>query len=159
MPFIELQPKPKGLPPTGVRLSAGPRGLTVTLAGSALEALGDLGEEARVRVLFDTDPALPRLRIQRDDTALFPLAPQTGRGAGSTSRLLRLPWPPSVAVQELSKLDCTWDPLGHNGGLDVDLPREFRRVVTTERLAGTPSTSGNARRTPVSLAKTGASAR
>lgn len=130
MPFVELQPPlgGKGIA-TGVRLSLGGRaGLRISLAGEALVALGiEIGKEqgVRLRVLHDADPALPGLRLVRDDTEgrfTFVRPPR-----GDTWRWVRLGRPSFVPKEEFKAFACTWERAADRARtIDIDLPREFR---------------------------------
>lgn len=154
MGFVEIKPpdKPaKGIG-TGVRVSVTDRhGLRVSIAGDALGLLTKAKGDPRFRVLHDADPALPRLRIIRDDA--------DGRFAllkpplGDTWRFItvgRRPWLPPDA---LKGLDCTWEIVeGMAAAIDIDLPREFRRTQSVDAARTAPSTSySNARTSSVTL--------
>lgn len=153
MPFVEILPPEKGALATGVRVSVGAHGMSVTVAGRALFHLGVPDVGAKCKVFHDADPALPRLRILVDKGGKFILA-RPGR-MGPEYWLIRLGRSVDWGRTEIKKADCTWEP-AEGRAIDIDLPRELRAVATEMRNAAAPSTSGGVRQTAVSLPAVGA---
>jgi hypothetical protein len=141
MSFAEIEPlKTKG---TGVRCSRGRYGLTFSLSGPALEALGDPGSGAKVRVYIDRDAAAPRAKISLDPDGRFCLftAPRGGTGtkaargceakAPASTMILRIGQRAEFKGDDFRGLDCAWERCNDDGdrkAIIIDLPREMRQT-------------------------------
>jgi len=148
MPFVDLHPV-RAKSGTGISISRSDRnGVIVAISGTAREALR-LTAGDRVRIQHDADPALPRLRIMRDDGGQFVANLSPGgkkRGDSPDATLIvRVGRIPALAGEAVKGLDCTWETAASPAAIEIDLPREMR--CTTSVQVG----AGNGRSTTVTL--------
>lgn len=133
MPFVEIVPVRKTAG-TGVRMSNTERGgLTISLSGEALAALGMPQAGVAARVLFDADPVAPRVRILMAPDGAAVLRGSPGRGKVRNTLMCRLGRQTHVAPQLSEPLACTWEPVSGDGSapaIDIDVPREMRPIAT-----------------------------
>lgn len=128
MPFVELQPPVKAKSTTGVRVSMTERwGLVVSLSGEPRERF-ELDDP--LRVLLDSDKVAPRLRIERQPDARFRFIRAPGPQKDKGVLILRVGQLPQFAGITFRGYDCTWEWAGEESApsIDIDLPRELRRV-------------------------------
>lgn len=127
MPFVELTPLKSSDLGTGVKISNGAHGLSVSLIGKALV---HLGEASTLRVLLDVDRAYPRLRIVRDPKGPFKMKRSALSKTGH--HFLRFGQRPGIKG-EIKGAMCTWETIDiqYGVGIDIDLPRELFPTATT----------------------------
>jgi hypothetical protein len=144
MGFVEVQPikKAPNKSTTGVRLSCGPFGISLTFTGAALAALGNPKVETCCKIFHDADPALPRIRVEPHKDGRFVFRKQGKFGVDY--RMVRVGAAVAVGDIELKRLDCVWEFSGKdNRSIDIDLPREFQKTQTaTVRPASSTSMRG-----------------
>jgi len=158
MPFVDLHPA-RGKCGTGITISRSDRnGVIVSISGAAREALR-LTAGDHVRIQHDADPALPRLRIMRDDGGQFvanlsPGGKKRGDSADATL-LVRVGRTPALAGDPASGLDCTWEAASIPAAIEIDLPREMRSTTSVQVSAGNGRTASVTLpgRTPVDRVK------
>ncbi len=156
MPFVALDPPAKSIAGTGVKLTVSPaRGMTVTLNGAALAAVGGMGDDdQRWDILVNLEIGVRQLRLVPRPEGKFAWYP-TKKGEARTITVGRQPF---LADACFAGLTCTWETIdAETPGLDIDLPREI--AIPTDSVTvvrGQPSTSHSTPRTAsVTLPATG----
>lgn len=159
MPFVEIIPTKGAVTTgTGVRMTHSLRnGLSITIAGKALAALGVDGQDAKFRILLDASIGVRQIRIVHAADGRYTWR-QT-RVADNPFRTIRVGRDDRFGVSEFQRLDCMWEACDDLPGIDIDLPREMfdaRAVEQVTKAATVPSSSnGSGRLTTVSLPKVG----
>lgn len=137
---------------TGVRVGIAIRtGIRVWVADDALAWLAPDRPAPRFSVYVDRDPAMPRLRVVRDDAGRYGLAraPRGDRWRG-----LYVGRPAWLTVRTMTNVDCAWQPSADHLGIDIDLPPAFRTTGQVQPV-GAPGHSGAGRPASVTVAATG----
>lgn len=127
MGFIELQPRGKAAG-TGVRLTLSERfGLLVSVKGRPVLALGGPAAcEGPCSVAVDPVGLLLRVRPHAEGRFRFSKPPRFL--VEDPAFMLRIGQVHELPDVEIRGADCTWEPLEEGPGIDIDLPRELRRV-------------------------------
>jgi hypothetical protein len=119
MAWEELSPpirQGSGANGTGVKMTIGDRGISVTVSGKALAHLGGPGDGTeKFKIKINREPGVMLLRVSKD------------KGGLAVSRSIRLGKMINVGNVQMTGAACSWESIDDEGvvGIDIDLPREL----------------------------------
>lgn len=145
MGFTELSSPAKQAVGTGVKLSIGERGgLTVSLSGPALDAMGGYGDDGQpIKALIDLHPTVWQIRLLPAKDGRFKWS-KPPISKGTHTRPVRLGKINGIkSGVELKAAMATWEATeSGQDGIDIDLPRE---LLPSQQPAANPAMVANRR--------------
>lgn len=147
MAWEELSPpmRQNGVNGTGVKMTIGERGISVTLSGKALAHFGGPGDGTeKFKIKMNREPGVMLLRVVKVQDGKFSWstwgAATKDKGGLAVSRSIRLGKIISLPTTiQMTGAVCSWESIDDDGviGIDIDLPRELMVKPVTASITTT----------------------